>query len=633
MTKQSKITAETAVTNKTQLIALSDTYVSEHNPRFNEEIDEDSIKDLAETIVARGLMQNVCGLIDDKGKVGIVAGRRRWHALQLAVKERPDLETIEVRVTDDLETALAWALLENTAREEMDVVDEIRHYGSSLQTGLSISQVAKAYCVTEAHVRRRAALAKLPGLVLDAVKAGDLSLSDAQAFTVSDDEAKQLEVLEAISEGGYWHAHHIKQALTEEKPSTTCRMAQYVGLNAYKKAGGTIDTNLFDDEAVINDASKLDELFSAKLMKAAKAFQKKEKWAWVDISDASHIMPYQLTDDGELALIRPIPGELTDDQQARYVELDEEPYWNMESEKRKEKQALDDILVGEYSDEQHAMAGAVLYVANNGTVREIVGLVKAEDRNKAVEAGFLKSDEAKAADEAADAAEKKANKPAFAAAFIEDMTAIRLAAFQTALLRKPELVLDLLAFGLSRGSHWGNETMAVRFDMERNMPKNDDDAFRLCPDLGGDMPDGEDDEDDWDAEEAPIVEAFEAFLAQGKKARNVEITESFARAFKTQEADMMTLIAEKAGVSIREIWAPTAANCFKRMKAAQLDTLFLQLLEREADSAEFRTFKKLKKGEKDQKMHALFHDADVQAIYKVTSTQKARINEWTPACF
>ena len=43
MTKQSKITAETAVTNKTQLIALSDTYVSEHNPRFNEEIDEDSI--------------------------------------------------------------------------------------------------------------------------------------------------------------------------------------------------------------------------------------------------------------------------------------------------------------------------------------------------------------------------------------------------------------------------------------------------------------------------------------------------------------------------------------------------------------------------------------------------------------
>ena len=42
------------------------------------------------------------------------------------------------------------------------------------------------------------------------------------------------------------------------------------------------------------------------------------------------------------------------------------------------------------------MAGAVLYVANNGTVREIVGLVKVEDRTKAVEAGFLKSEEAKA---------------------------------------------------------------------------------------------------------------------------------------------------------------------------------------------------------------------------------------------
>ena len=639
MTQQTKITGETAVTGQAQMIALSDTYVSMHNPRFKEEIDQDSIADLAETIVARGLLQNLCGLLDADGKVGIVAGRRRWHALQEAVKERPDLNTIEVRVTDDLETALAWAMLENTAREEMDVVDEIRHYGSSLEAGLSVPQVAKAYCVTEAHVRRRAAIANLPDAVLDALKAGEISMSDAQAFTVSDDQEKQLQVLDALENGHLWGgAHQIKAALTDEKPSATCRTARYVGIEAYKKAGGTIDTNLFDDDATINDPQKLDELFIAKLTKAAKAFKKKEKWAWVEISDASHLMAYELTSDGAFTRIEKIPGTLTEAQKARYDVLDAEPWWTLEEEDKKEKDALDEILEGEYSDEQRALAGAFLYVTGNGKVSTVVGLVKAEDRQKAVEAGFLQSDEAKAAERAQAAAEKKAQKPAFAAAFVEDMRAIRLAAFQTALLRKPELVLDLLGFGLSRRSHWGNETMAVRFDMETNKPKAEDDAFTLCPELGG-VPTGdqetedEEDADDDLMEDLPIAEAFAAFLAQGKKARNAEITSSFARAFKSQDQNMMAIIGEKAGANIREIWDPTASNCFKRMKAAQLDELFLQLLDREDDSTEFRTFKKLKKREKDQKMHELFHDVDVQAIYKVSTAQKARIDAWTPACF
>ena len=575
-------------------------------------------------------------LVDADGKVGIVAGRRRWHALQEAVKQRPDLASIEVRVTEDLETARAWATLENTAREEMDVVDEIRHYGSSLATGLSVPQVAKAYCVTEAHVRRRAALASLSEPVLDALKAGDISMSDAQAFTVSDDQDKQLQVLDALVNGSLWGgAYQIKAALTGEKPSTTCRSARYVGLDTYKKAGGTIDTNLFDDDATINDAEMLDNLFITKLTKAAKAFKKREKWGWVDISDTSNLMAYQLTSDGDFAQMEPIPGNLSDDQQARYDALDDVPYWQLEEPDRQEKAELEEILKGEYSAEQRAIAGAFLYVTGNGTVSAVVGLVKAEDRQEAVGAGFLQSDAAKAAEQAQAAAEKKAQKPAFAAAFVEDMQAIRLAAFQTALLRKPELVLDLLGFGLSRGSHWGNETMAMRFDMERNTPKGDDEAFTLCSALSG-VPEQGPDEDGAENDpmaEATVAEAFAAFLAQGKKARNAEITSSFSRAFKTQDDDMMALIADKAGANIREIWAPTAANCFKRMKAAQLDALFQQFLDCQEDSAEFRTFKKLKKGEKDQKMHALFHDADVQAIYKVTPAQKARIDDWTPDCF
>ena len=624
MTKQTKIIKAATIDSGVQKVRLADTYVSEHNPRADEELDQASIEALAQTIIASGLIQNLCGLIDDAGQIGIVAGRRRWHALQIAVKERPDLEVIDVKVTDDLQTARGWAMLENTQREDMDAVDEIRAYAASLTSGLTVPQVSKAYCVTEAHVYRRAALSNLPAPVLDALKDGDISMSDAQAFTVSDDEAKQLAVLDAMGEQHWWGARQIKEALNDEKPDADCRVARFVGLDAYKKSGGGIDTNLFDDDATIADPAILDDLFDKKLAKAAKAFQKTEQLAWVETRDGAHVMMHEVVGDGSLVKMDPIPGTLTEEQQARLDELSEGQWWNLEDDEKAEKDALEDILTGEYTDAQRAMMGAVVYVARNAEVKAVYGLVRAEDRDKAVEAGFLPSEDAIAAE--------KAEKPAFAAKFVEDMTAIRLAAVQTALLRKPEMVLDLLAFGLSRGSRWGNETMAVRFDMERNKPEQEDDAFKLSVDLGG-VPAEDDHDIDHKDDDLPISEAFAAFVDSGKKARNAEITASFARAFKTQENDFMALITEKAGADVREIWTPTAANCFKRMKGGQLDALFKDLLECDEYVEDYRGFTKLKKAEKEKMMHAIFHDAEVQAVYRITPQQKARIDAWVPACF
>ena len=84
---------------------------------------------------------------------------------------------------------------------------------------------------------------------------------------------------------------------------------------------------------------------------------------------------------------------------------------------------------------------------------------------------------------------------------------------------------------------------------------------------------------------------------------------------------------------MREVWTPTAANCFKRMKGGQLDALFKDLLECDEYVEDYRGFVKLKKAEKDKMMHAIFHDAEVQAVYRITSQQKARIDAWVPACF
>ena len=627
MTKQTDITKAATIDNGVQKFRLADTYVSEHNPRVNEEPVQDSIEALAQTIIASGLIQNLCGLVDDAGLVGIVAGRRRWHALQIAVKERPDLEVIDIKITPDLETALGWAMLENTQREEMDIVDEIRAYAGSQQRGLSVAQIAKAYCVTEAHVYRRAALGKLPCPVLDALKAGQISLSDAQAFTICDDEARQLAVLEDALSIGWWNAHQIKEALNDDKLDADCRLMRYVGIEAYKAVGGTLDTNLFDEDATVADPDTLETLFKSQMDAEAEAYRIEQKFAWVEVIYDGTVNAYDLTTDGSYSLLAPIPGELAEDQQARFDELDDELWWQLDEDHKAELKALRKVLEGTFSDAQRAMCGAVVYVNHQGIMNCVDGLVKAEGRDGAVAAGFLKSDALEAAEKAAEAAVTKAEKPAFSAKFVDDMTAIRLAAVQTALLRKPEMVLDLLAFGLSRGNRWGNETMAVRFDMERNKPEQEDDAFNLAVELGGALA------DDDDAEALDTADAFAAFVASGKKTRNAEITASFARAFKTQEADFMALITEKAGADMREVWTPTAANCFKRMKGGQLDALFKDLLECDEYVEDYRGFVKLKKAEKDKMMHAIFHDAEVQAVYRITSQQKARIDAWVPACF
>ena len=95
----------------------------------------------------------------------------------------------------------------------------------------------------------------------------------------------------------------------------------------------------------------------------------------------------------------------------------------------------------------------------------------------------------------------------------------------------------------------------------------------------------------------------------------------------------MALIMDKVGANMREVWSPTAANCFKRMKGAQLDALFAELLEWDADDLDVREFRMFKKAEKDKMLDGLFHDADIQAVYKVSTSQKARIDAWMPACF
>lgn len=83
-------------------------------------MDEASLRELADSIKAQGLMQPILVREVGSGRYEIIAGERRWRAAQLA-----GMSTVPavVKMVPD-EAALAMALIENIQREDLNPLEE-----------------------------------------------------------------------------------------------------------------------------------------------------------------------------------------------------------------------------------------------------------------------------------------------------------------------------------------------------------------------------------------------------------------------------------------------------------------------------------------------------------------------------
>ena len=69
-----------------QYFPLAQLYVSDLNPR--QDADPEGIDLLADSLAMIGLIQPIAGFRDEAGKVGVVAGGRRWRAIRLGLDKR-----------------------------------------------------------------------------------------------------------------------------------------------------------------------------------------------------------------------------------------------------------------------------------------------------------------------------------------------------------------------------------------------------------------------------------------------------------------------------------------------------------------------------------------------------------------
>ena len=215
-----------------------------------------SISGLAADIEARGLLQslsvralnNEAG--EETGEYGVQAGGRRLRGLQLLVKQKKLAKDAPipciVRTGGFVE---ADSLAENVEREALHPLDQFGAFKALADQGQGEETIAAAFRVTPAVVKQRLRLAKASPVLLNAYREDEITLDQLMAFCLTEDHARQEQVLEAISRQWNKSPEAIKRMIAETSADAEDRRALFVGLAAYEAAGGFVLRDLFDENS------------------------------------------------------------------------------------------------------------------------------------------------------------------------------------------------------------------------------------------------------------------------------------------------------------------------------------------------------------------------------------------------
>lgn len=234
------------------------------------------IDTLAASIAAEGLLQNLVVIPREDGKYEVVAGERRRRAIRQLVKAKQwakdSMVSCEVRMEDA--TAISYA--ENAQRVAMHPADAIRAFGQLADEGQTEEAIAHRFGYDPREVRKLLALASLSPKVLAALAADKITVETAQAFTLTDDHARQNRVLRNAGS-----AHQVRRLLTDAKLGTNHRLFRFVGLDAYEQAGGTLTIDLFKTDGGFADDPDLVARLAGEKLGEARAQAEAEGWPTV----------------------------------------------------------------------------------------------------------------------------------------------------------------------------------------------------------------------------------------------------------------------------------------------------------------------------------------------------------------
>jgi ParB family chromosome partitioning protein len=158
---------------------------------------QEKIEELAQTIRTHGMIQPIIVRQLEGGGYELIAGERRWRAVQTLNWE--NIPAI-IREMSDTETA-SVALIENLQREELTVIEEAMAYGRLLELhNLTQEALAQRLGKSQSTIANKMRLLKLPESVQNALLEKKITERHARALIIVKDPETQEKVLQDILE-------------------------------------------------------------------------------------------------------------------------------------------------------------------------------------------------------------------------------------------------------------------------------------------------------------------------------------------------------------------------------------------------------------------------------------------------
>ena len=644
--------------------------------------DPEDDKELQASILSLGVLKSLLVVPNGDDNFDVVAGGRRLAALQqLAEAGKIAADYVApCRVLGGGADPAEVSLHENEKRAPMHPADQYEAYERLRAKGMTAADIASRAGVSERQVTKMMRLGTVAPELLAAFRNREMNLQTLMAFTVTDDRQAQLDVWAKARSGGATWPEHIRDQLTEGAVIGSSGLASFVGLEAYEKAGGRVQRDLFsqfDDEAVyLLDRGLLMKLAEAELKKTADRLAK--RWKWVEI---------QIEADWErihtLHQLRGEPGTPTAAERKRLDQLadrmqdiaDNPPMdpaeqgnayaRSQELNAKHEKLEARIAARTKYRPEDMRIAGCIVTL-KGARADVITGLVLPEDvppkpkkaaRKKDVADAPANAPEADGANAAEGGEEPAAPPPSFderfeepwttrstrnhqspeaahakaaglAAAVIDDLAAIRTGIIRAALAKRFDVAFDLAAYLLvmdtsTRGTERPADIRLVRTSL-RPMGRNGESDFAAAspgekldnPPTGQWMKLGDD------------LKRFDAFRALPDAEKHDLFARAVSAALHNQAANQHGAlpigerVVELLDIDFATV-RPTEKYFWKRLTRARM----LEIAEAVVGTEWAKARRNHKKGQLAADMAAVFGD-DPQGRAALDAEARERVEQW-----
>ena len=649
-----------------QTVPLSHLFLAPENVRATPP-GKNAQAELKASVFNHGLLENLVVREADPDKTGnprfaVLGGGRRLTVLQELASEDeiPADHPIPCIVTAADTPAEEISLAENVVRLAMHPADQVSAFSRLLDAGATVAEVATRFGVSQRLVKQRMRLGNAAPEIIQAFRDNRIDMDTLQAFSLTTDHARQMAVWEQLSGLSYHpNSYQVSRMLTSERVPSGAAIAQFVGINAYKAAGGTFLRDLFSTRATtwLDNPDLLNELAMAKLTDEAEKISGDWKWAVPMIE-----VEWGIT--AQLGRVYPVPGEPTEDEQKaidahreRIAQIEDTAEENWTEELGQEHAAAHSEIAridGEvasraaYTDEDRAIAGCIVTINRDGTLQILTGLIHPDDMPEKPEEDTSSTgtppgpdpDRYRApADRSPDphAAARKA--AGIGIGLADDMRAIRTTTVKTHLQKDFDAAFDLLAFQMARavfaeGYNYQPTSLDISFSRTQTRPVNrvNDQEFETWNPAESELDNVSDLPFDW-LGDASDPGCFEAFRALSMVDKQKLFAAAVARTLKGQLAFEHAALPEfestvaRLDIDFASSIRPTADMFWSRINKSQL----LEIAGETLGADWVISHSKQKKTELASAMETAFAAGDVPL--GVTPAGHAAALAWAPPGF